>query len=295
VPRGAFRSPGQCSTSTPISHETGAPVAVLNPLTNMTLIDPISQLPEYEIPEDGCGVQARWPELVVAARRSASNSEHSGFFEFAPLPGGCYLAGVGHERTGSGKPCMVREQILGQVIAGTDFCESVRNALGESDDGEVGYVQFDPAGDTLELCGFGPSVSAVHVTAGVARLLHVGLEVAGDSPQPFTLHSGEALVLVAHPRVWTRHLLAAVDHLLSRDLDGFDGSGALELCGRLETLLAEAGLSSVVVYRSGATTTCPWDGPLGCEDPPAAFEELVTDLTLSDLQLLDELAGCLAR
>jgi hypothetical protein len=270
-------------------------VAALNPLTTMTLLDPISQLPEYESPEDGCGVQARWPELFVAARHSASNSEHGGFFDFAPLPGGSYLAGVGHERTGSGEPWAVRERILGQVIAGGDLGESVRNALGGSDDSEVGYVQFDPAGDTLELCAFGPNVSAVHVTADVARLLHVGLEFTGDSPQPFKLRPGEALVLVAHPRVWARHLLATVDHLLSRDLDGFDGTDALELCERLETLLAEAGLSSVVIYRSGTTSTRPWDNPLGCEDPPAAFEELDTDLTVPDLELFGELAGCHAR
>ena len=272
----------------------GALVGALNPLTTMTLLDPISQLPEYEIPEDGCGVQARWPELVVAARRSASNSEHRCFFEFAPLLGGSYLAGVGHERASSGEPCVVREQILGQVIAGTRLGESVRNALRDSDDSQVGYVQFDPAGDTLELCGFGPSVSAVHVSAGVAQLLHVGLEVAGDGPQPFKLHPGEALVLVAHPRAWARHLLTTVDHLLSRDLDGFDGSDALELCERLEVLFGEAGISSVVIYRSGATTTRPWDNPQGCEDPPVAFEELDTDLALPDLELFGELAGCRA-
>ena len=132
------------------------------------------------------------------------------------------------------------------MIAGGELGESVRNALRATDDGEVGYVEFDPAGDTLQLCGFGPSVSAVHVSAGMARLLHVGLETEGDRPQPFTLRPGEALVLVAHPRIWARHLLAAVDHVLSRDLDGLDESDALELCGRLETLLAGTGLSSLV-------------------------------------------------
>ena len=267
----------------------------INPLATMTLLDPISQLPEYDIPEDGCGVQARWPDLVVAARRSASNSGHRAFFEFAPLPGGSYLAGVGHEQASSGEQCMVREQILGQLIAGSDLGESVRNALRESDDTEVGYVQFHPAGDTLKLCGFGSTVSALHVSTGLARLLHVGLEVSGDSPQPFSLRPGEALVLVAHPRVWARHLLAAVDHLLSEDLDGHARSDALELCRRLETLLSEAGLSSMVIYRSGSTTAHPSDCPQGHKDPPAAFEEIDMDLTLSDLQLLDELAGCLAH
>jgi hypothetical protein len=179
------------------------------------------------------------------------------------------------------------------VIAGRGLGESVRNALRKSDDGEVGYVQFDPDGDTLELCGFGPSISVLHVSAGVARLLHVGLEVADDSPRPFTLQPGEALIVVAHPRVWARHLLAAVDHLLSRDLDGFDGSDALELCERLESLLADSGLSSVVIYRSGSTTAHRWDSPEGSEDPSAAFEELDIGLTVSDLELLDELAGCL--
>jgi hypothetical protein len=177
------------------------------------------------------------------------------------------------------------------MVAGGDLGESVRNAIGAIDGSEVGYVQFDPAGDTLQLCGFGPTVSALHVTNGSVRLLDVGLEVECHRRQPFTLRAGEALVLVAHPRIWARHLLAAMDHVLSRDLDGLDESDAHELCLRLEAVLAGTGLSSVVIYRSGSTAICSWDFPQRREDSPAALD--MFELTLPDLEWLDELAPCL--
>jgi hypothetical protein len=260
----------------------------------MTLLDPLSQLPEFETPRDACEMQARWPGLVVAARCSSSISEHRGFFEFAPLPGGSFLAGVGHERAGSCNPWSIRERILGQMLAGCDLGESLRNARSESDPSEVGYALFEPAGATLELCGFGPSVSAVHVTAGSARLVHVGLEIGCDTSRPFNLGPREAVVLVAHPRIWCRHLLGAVDHLLSRDFDGFSDSDAFSLCGRLEALLAARGISSVVVYRSAPTAGHPLEYPQGHEGPPATFESSNVELTLSDLELHGELIECFA-
>ena len=65
----------------------------------MTLLDPLSRLPEYEIRGKGCEMQARWPG--VAARRSSPTSKHRTFYEFAPLAGGLNrYVGVRHGDVG---------------------------------------------------------------------------------------------------------------------------------------------------------------------------------------------------
>jgi hypothetical protein len=260
----------------------------------MKHLDPISEFPEYEVPDNSCQIQARWPDLVVGARRSALSSEHRGFFEFAPLPGGSYLVGAGYERANPDGPSFVREQILGQLTAGFNLGESVRNVLGKSDDCEVAYVQFDPVGDTLRLCGIGSNVSAIHVTAGGVRLVHGGFGVAGDKPQPFNLRPGEALVLLAHPGIWGRHLVVALDHLLLTDLDGLHESSALALCGRLDSLLEGSGLCSVTIFRSNSTANVPWVPSQVPEISAEAFETLDMELTPLDLQLLTDHVGCFA-
>jgi hypothetical protein len=259
----------------------------------MTLLD-LFQLPEYEVPENGCDVQVRWPGLVAAARSSSPTSKHRSFYEFAPLPGGFFLGGVGHERADSDEPPFLREQILGHLLAGHDLGESVCNALREPNHGEVCYVLFDPVETTLRIFGCGPTVSAIHIAAGIPRLVQLGLEVGHESPRPLILRPEEALLLVAH-RAWAKYVLTAVDKSLPKGLYGFGESEALRLCGLMETMLGARGSSSLVVYRSASAAICPDNRPSGQKDPPMTLEQPDTSLTMSDLEFLDELAGGLAR
>jgi hypothetical protein len=141
----------------------------------MTLIDPLSRLPEYEIRGNGCEMRARWPGLVAAARSSSPTSKRRAFYEFAPVPGGHFLVGVGHEPGGSDEPSFLREQILGQLEAGHELGESVCNVSRTwgSQDQQSGicYALFDPDQPTLQMSGSGTQISAIQVTVNSTRLV----------------------------------------------------------------------------------------------------------------------------
>ncbi len=198
-------------------------------------------------------MQARWPGLVAAARSSVPTSKGRTFYEFAPLPGGHFLVGVGHEPCGSDDPSFLREQILGQLEAGDDLCESVRNvsrtwSRKEQQHG-ICYALFDPDQATLLMCGSGWQISAIQVTVNSTRLVRFGAETAQGSASHFVLRPGEALLLVAHPRAWDKHVLSVVDRSVAKDLDDLGQHDVLGLCGRIETLLQAGGSACLVIYR----------------------------------------------
>ena len=198
-------------------------------------------------------MQARWPGLVVAARSSSPTSKRRTFYEFAPLPGGRLLAGVGHEPGGSDDSSFLREQILGQLEAGNELGESVRNvsrtwSRKEQQHG-VCYALFDPDQAVLLMSGSGEQISAFQVTVNSTRLVRFGAETAQGSPSHFVLRPGEALLLVAHPTAWYKHVLSVVDRSVAKDLDDLGQHDVLGLCGRIETLLQAGGSACLVIYR----------------------------------------------
>jgi hypothetical protein len=86
----------------------------------MTTVAPLFYDPEYEEPAEGCELQVRWPRLLGAARSSSVASELPVFYEWAPLPGGFLLAGVGHaKRSRDPVQPSLRETILAMMLAGS--------------------------------------------------------------------------------------------------------------------------------------------------------------------------------
>ena len=198
-------------------------------------------------------MQARWPGLVAAARSSSPSSTRRTFYEFAPLPGGLFLAGVGHEPGAVDEPSSLREQILGHLEAGQDLGESMRNVSrtwGREDQQHgICYALFDPDQATLRMCGSGLQISAVHTTIDSTRLVRFGMETARAAVSPFVLRPGEALLLVAHPRAWDKCVLPVVDRSTAKGLDDLGRHDVLGLLGRIEILLQSGGSASVVIYR----------------------------------------------
>ncbi len=246
-------------------------------------------------------MQARWPGLVAAARSSSPISKRRTFYEFAPLPGSHFLAGVGHEPDGSDEPSFLREQILGQLEAGHDLGESVRNVSrtwGRNDQQHgICYALFDPDQATLQMSGSGRHISAIQVTVDSTRLVRFGSETAQESPSPFVLRPGEALLLVAHPRAWDKHVLSVVDRSVAKDLDDLGQHDILGLCERIETLLQAGGSASVVIHRMppDPDAVCLHDGPAGTAGFMRTLGDLDGSLTSSDLEFLEELVGGTAR
>jgi hypothetical protein len=219
----------------------------------LTTLAPPFYDPEYEEPADGCELQARWPGLVGTARSSSVASELPVFYEWAPLPGGLLLAGVGHARRSRDRiERSLRETILARMLAGHSLEESVRSAFTETGAdlraGSVCYALVDPIGAKVETVRDGPHVSLIHVAGGVARpLCHASTIETGA--QTFELKHGDALLFVAHPTLWEGHLFGIVDRRLHQEGDGWSEPKALRLCGEASTLF-EGDSSSVLLYRT---------------------------------------------
>jgi hypothetical protein len=182
----------------------------------MTSLAPISLLPHYENDADNDQLRARWPGLVAVARTPRATADRRIFHELSPLPGGFFLGGVGHVDDGS----RFREQVLAHVTAGADLEEALRTSLRSvrvfHPSASACYARFDPIEATLRMQGIGPSVSAVHITAGTGTLLPKSTGTSG-TPVTLALRSGEALALIAHPRAWNKHVLAAIHQALPED------------------------------------------------------------------------------
>ena len=241
-------------------------------------------------------MQARWPGLVAVARSSSPTSERRTFYEFAPLPGGLFLAGVGHEPGGSDELSFLREQILARLEAGHDLGESVRNASRKSSRKDqlygICYALFDPDLATLQMSWSGMQSSAIHVTANSTRLVRLGAEtVQGSTASRLVLRPGEAVLLVAHPRAWDKHLLPVVDQSVVKDVDDLGQHDVLGLCGSIETLLQEGGSASLVIYRMPPDPDAVHlhDRPPGAAGFSRTLEDLDVSLTSSDLEFLEEL------
>ncbi len=239
-------------------------------------------------------MRARWPGLVAAARSSSPTSKRRAFYEFAPVPGGHFLVGVGHEPGGSDEPSFFREQILGQLEAGHELGESVCNVSRTwgSQDQQSGicYALFDPDQPTLQMSGSGTEISAIQVTVNSTRLVRFGAETAQGLPSHFVLRPGEALLLVAHPRAWGKHVLSVVDRSVTKDLDDLDQHIVLGFCGRIETLLQADGSASLVIYRMPRDTDVVdlHDGPAETGGYMRTFGDLDTSLTSSYLEFFEE-------
>jgi hypothetical protein len=208
--------------------------------------------PEYEEPADGCELQARWPGLVGTARSSSLASELPVFYEWAPLPGGLLLTGVGHARSSrDGIERSLRETILARMLAGHSLEESVRSAFTETGAdlraGSVCYAVVDPIGAKMELVRQGFHASLIHLAGGVARPLCQALAIEAGA-QTFEIQDGDAFLFVAHPTLWERHLFGMVDRSLHTEGNDWNEPEALRLCGEVSTLF-EGDSSSVLLYR----------------------------------------------
>lgn len=221
----------------------------------MRILAPPFYDPEYEEPAHGCELQARWPGLVGTARSSSLASELPVFYEWAPLPGGLLLAGVGHaRRSGDRIQRSLRETILARMLAGHSLEESVRSAFTETGAdlraGSICYAVVDPIRATVEIVRHGSHASLIHVARGVARpVCHAAAIEAGA--QTFELRDGDALLFVAHPTLWERHLFGMVDRRLHEQQDDWSEPAALRLCGEVSTL-CEGDSSSVLLYRAAS-------------------------------------------
>jgi len=226
----------------------------------MKTLTPIFHDPEYERPHPGCEIQARWPDLVATARSSSLTSEIPVFYEFASLPGGFFLSGVGYRKA---RPEIqpdhsLREAILGRMIAGYGLSESIRGSIEEcgcdSGDASIRYAVVDPSTARVELCGYGVHTSALHIANGITRPLGLPWKSGQAIPRHVTMYPGDALLLAAHPGTWNKFALCTVDQALDADGERLSEHEALHLCVRAQE--ATVGDSaSVVLYRSG--TDCP--------------------------------------
>jgi hypothetical protein len=181
-----------------------------------------------------------------------------------------------------------REQVLAHVSAGVDLEEALRTAfrsvpaLGHG--ASACYARFDPLEATLRIEGAGPHISAVHLTAGSTRLLPKSLE-SGGAPITLALRSGEALALIAHPRAWDKHVLAAIHRALPEDFVDLTEDKLRELGAALDAIPGPSAI--LLLYRSdeaGAPNTGK------SHDLLMPTGELSTSWTEADTGWLEELA-----
>jgi hypothetical protein len=251
----------------------------------MTFLDPVFLLPRYENDADNDQLRACWPGLVAVARTPGVAAQHGVFHELSPLPGGFFLGGVGYVDDGS----RFREQVLALVSSGTDLEEALRTAVrsvptfGHS--ASACYARFDPLEATFRIEGVGPYISAVHLTAGTGRLLPKPMETSG-APMMVALRPGEALALIAHPRAWDKHVLAAIHQALPEDLVDLTERKLQELGAVLD---ASTGPSArLLLYRSDEAGTRHTGGR---QDLLMPTGELSASWTDADLEFLEELAA----
>lgn len=218
-------------------------------MTAMTYLDPNSLLPRYEADGDTDQLRACWPGLVAVAKSNWA-AKHDVFHELSPLPGGFFLAGVGEAGDGS----HLREEVLAHLVAGADLREALRTAL-RSDlthslRTSACYVHFDPLEATVRIESAGPHVSAIHVTAGSGRLLRTAAELERATPMTLALRPGEALALIAHPRAWAKHVLAAIHHALPEDGVTLTEDDVQALCAVLDDIAGPS--ARFLLYRQDA-------------------------------------------
>ena len=223
----------------------------------MKTLTPIFHDPEYERPQHGCEIQARWPDLVATARSSSLTSEVPVFYEFASLPGGYFLSGVCYWKArGDMQPDhSLREAILGRMIAGYGLSESIRGSIEEcgcdSRVTSVRYALVDPSTARVALCGYGGHTSAFHIVNGITRPLDPPWQSGHAAPRHLTLAPGDALLLAAHPGSWNKFALCTVDRALDAGRDRLSEHEALQLCVRAQDAVV-GDSASVVLYRSGS-------------------------------------------
>ncbi len=140
------------------------------------------------------------------------------------------------------------------------------------------------------MSGSGTQISAIQVTVNSTRLVRFGAETAQGLPSHFVLRPGEALLLVAHPRAWGKHVLSVVDRSVTKDLDDLDQHIVLGFCGRIETLLQADGSASLVIYRMPRDTDVVdlHDGPAETGGYMRTFGDLDASLTSSYLEFFEE-------
>jgi hypothetical protein len=253
----------------------------------MTFLDPTTLLPRYENDAGSDQMRACWPGLVAVARTPSVAAKCGAFHELSPLPGGFFLGGVGCVDDGS----RFREQVLAHLSAGTDLeealCTAVRSPSTMSLSASACYARFDPLEATFRIEGVGPHVSAAHLTAGRGRLLPKSFE-DGGGPVTVALRPGEALALVAHPRAWDKHVLAAVIQALPEDFVAMTEVQFEHLSAVLDAIPGPS--ARLLLYRSDGAGA-PKIG--SSEDLLMPTGELNVSWTDADREFIDELAGSL--
>jgi hypothetical protein len=221
------------------------------------------------------------------ARTPSVAAKYGAFHELSPLPGGFFLGGVGCVDDGS----RLREQVLAHVSAGTDLEEALRTAFRSSStmshNASACYARFDPLEATFRIEGVGPHVSVAHLTAGWGRLLPKSLETGGG-PITVALRPGEALALVAHPRAWDKHVLAAVVQALPEDFVAMTEAQFQQLSADLDAIPGPS--ARLLLYRSDGAGA-PKIG--SNQDLLMPTGELDVSWTDADREFIDELAGSL--
>jgi hypothetical protein len=212
----------------------------------MTYLDPFSLLPQYETDGPSDQLRACWPGLVAFAR-TKETAQRDVFHELSPLPGGFFLAGVGATR----QDPHIREEVLAHVSAGTDLKEALqiamRNDVNCGNGASACYVHLDPIEATLRVEGLGPHVSAIHLTAGSGLMLRPTTEIEHGRPMTIALRPGEALALIAHPRIWDKHVLSAIHQVLPDDSIVLTEGEIQGLCAVLDALPDP--VSRLLLYR----------------------------------------------
>jgi hypothetical protein len=214
----------------------------------MTTIPSLFRDPDYEQPAEGCELQARWPGLVGAARSSSIASDLPVFYEWAPLPGGLFLIGVGHAGMSTHRDeRSLRETILARMLAGCALDESVQRAFvetgAEGSDASVCYALVDPAQADMSVVGHGPRATLIHVVGGGAGVFRPLTPSTGSRIE---LRDGDGVLLVAHTSLWGRHIHGVIDRSLLEREEPSDKNTVLQLCGRVPILLTGESASAVV-------------------------------------------------
>jgi hypothetical protein len=254
----------------------------------MTYLDPNLPLPEYETDSYGDQLRACWPGLLAVARTQRATT-HDVFHELSPLPGGCFLAGVGE----TSDRLHLREEVLAHLTAGADLKEALRTALQSDTTHGLGasacYVHFDPLEVTMRIESAGPHVSAIYLAAGSPRRLRTATELECGAPMTLVLRPGEAVALIAHPRAWDKHVLAAIHHALPEDAVTLTEADVQELCAVLDDIAGPS--ARFLLYRQNAAGT-PDGG--GRKDSLMPAGEMNPVWTPEDLEFLDQMACTLA-
>lgn len=249
----------------------------------MTPHDPTLLLPRYETDRSGDELRACWPGLAVAAIREGRPTPGV-FHELAPLPGGFFVAGVGHVDDGSS----FREEVLAHVLAGADLQDALRNApLTPQNETSACYVRFDPLDATFRIECLGSHVSALHVTADSERVLGRSVDTRRRTPTLLTLRAGESLVLVAHPQVSDEDVLAVARATLSSTDCRL---GGLEMRPAAADLAAGLG-PSAILWFSRTDASSPTHSGSACN--PTAGTGLDPTWSIPDLEYCDGLTGSL--